>query len=679
MPENIDDVLSDPEFHQQPLADKLNVLRTYPEFSALSPKDQGGLLAHAQQKVVGTTDAINNAQPKDPGLWSTLGHDAAALPGAIVKTAVDVGKYATNPVGAAFDPTNAVNQTAQAQADQFKKAGQDFSKGGVGNIVSGTGHALAGALPLAGPAAAQAGEELGSGQYGAGAAHSLELLAPSALSALGPRAVRIPRTVTNVNNPVEEQALASVAPKVRMTPGQRAGQVGLQSSERNLRNMPGTSTEAEQFYRGAQDDLATEGNARIAQQGQVPGATPQTTNAYGAGQAIQQTLTDRVNALKQYADRLYDSTRQTTARNVKQVQVGTKMVPGPNPLATLTPAGMPRKVPVMSDLESPVALDPIRKQLQPVYDELASNLAPAKQAYSPAFTALKNLMDRKDIVQMNAMDFDRFLGAVKSITRDGSSNILSTQSQRLARQVIAAGENEFQNAISGAGPNVISKLQNARRAVREYHETADFLGDLRSEPGSLYSNLTTGGDRIQNTLNALRSKAPKAVDTVGRTYLGEMMDKATREGGWSRSEGVKADWDRLGPQTKNTLFGPQVTQSMNDFLLAAKRLTPAVGSPTADRLSALVAYGDVGTALAEFVGGTIAGHPVIGAVGAAGTLAKTRLQPAILAKLSFKPAGAELLKQALTVPVNSPAFNNTMGALNAMAKQESGGQANPYR
>jgi hypothetical protein len=665
---DIDDVLADPDFHGLPLGDRLDILkRNYPEFSALNPSDQGRLIAKTQQDAVGTTAAVQQGQPTSGDSFITAwGKRVAAIPSALMATGTgDTGD---------MRPLGIIPSMANAQHEEFDKARNAYSQG---RYVEAAGYGAAGALPIVGPAAAQIGEEIGSGHYGEAGADALMLGAPEAYGRLMPSSVSIPkpalRTVENVNNPVEEAALQSVQGKVRMTPGQRAGQVGLQSAERNLRNMPGTSTEAEQFYRGAQDDLAKEGAARIQQQGQTPGFTPQTTNAYGAGQAVQQALTDRVAALKKYADKLYDSTRQTTARNTQSVQTGTTQGWQSNPAAAMDPSApvtIPVNVPVMATMESPVDLGPIRKQLQPIYDDLSSNLTPVKQQNSPAFTALKNLMDRTDITHMNAMDFDKFLGAMKSITRDGTSPILSTQSQRLARQVISSGEQQFQNAVQSAGPNVLAKLQNARRAVAEYHNTADFLGDLKTEPGALYSNLTTGGDRVQNTLQALHNQAPKALDTVGRTFLGELMDKATRDGGWARSSGVKADWDRLGPESKNLLFGPNVTQNLNDFFLAAKRLDVPEGSPTAGRLAAILSYGDIGTAIAEFATGAALGHPIAGAAGAAGTLFKTRIQPAVLAKLSFRPAGALLLKQAMTVPINSPEFGHVMTALNSMAIED---------
>jgi hypothetical protein len=321
----------------------------------------------------------------------------------------------------------------------------------------------------------------------------------------------------------------------------------------------------------------------------------------------------------------------------------------------------------MSKMETPVNLDTVRAQLKPIFNDLNRTLSTGQKQYSPAWSALQDVMGNGQS-QMPAMDFDKFLSAVKSISRDGNSPLLSTQSQRLAKQVIASGEKSFQDAISDAGPNVADKLNRARTAVKEYYNTSDFLNDLQTEPAALYSNLTAGGDRVADTLKYLKQKSPAATDTVARTFLNEMMDKATREGGWGRSAGVSADWNRMGPQTKALLYGPELTKSLDNFFRAAKTLTPAMGSPTADRLTALASYGDIGAAIGEFAIGASTGHPLIGAAGAAATLARTRAYPALLASLSFKPAGAELLRQAITLPTDSPAFARTMQALTAMAQ-----------
>jgi hypothetical protein len=214
---------------------------------------------------------------------------------------------------------------------------------------------------------------------------------------------------------------------------------------------------------------------------------------------------------------------------------------------------------------------------------------------------------------MNAMDFDKSLSAIKSLARDGQSPYLTSKSQAIAKQVVGAGERQLNQALATAGPDTLSKLQSARRMVAAYHNSADLLEDLNTEPAALYGNLTTGGDRVVNTLQQLQKVAPAESKIVGRTFLEGMIDKATKEGGFARAPGLMADWNRLGPETKTLMFGKQAPE-IDNFMLAAKRLTANMNpSGTAKMAAAFGSYGAAGTALFSL----LMGQPLAaGAVGA---------------------------------------------------------------
>lgn len=658
------EILSDPDFQALPLGEQLKVMRTTdPNFNGLPLKEQGTVIATARQKSL---------EPKPgKGYGETIWEGIKSIPGSLADFAKGVDPTTGKAGGPIQSLMNMAEHHTQGAGEQLAKAGQEFKQG---QVVSPIARAASTVVPF-GPDAAKIGDKIGDGKVAEGLADATMLVGPSVVGPLVsklPKGVRIDRSVKNLNNATEEAAISSVAPNVRMTPGQRAGDTRLQKVESNLRNYPGTSAQAEGYYAGQEADLAAEGNRRVQGQGQTPGSVPLDTNNFGAGQLVESTLKQRINDLKSYADKLYDSTRKTTANNKKFVATGQGVTEYTVPAtpAQLSVGKGPTTIQApftsIDAVETPVALGPIRTQLQSVYADLARNLPEAKRANSPAFRALDELI-QSDIQTMPAMDFDKFLGAVKSIARNGDSPLLTNQSQRIAKQVIRQGEKAFQDAIQGAGPNVLGKLQNARKAVKEYYGTAEFLDDMRSEPAALYKNLVTGGDQVQGTLLHLKQVAPKALDTVGRTFLNNLMEKATNEGGWGRSAGVKADWERMGPETKNLVFGPKTTQALDNFFLAAKRLAVNEGSPTAGRIAAFMSYGDVGTAIAELVTGVATGHPMMGAVGAAGTLYKTRVQPGMLAKVAFQPAGAQLLNRVMTIPTGSMEFAKSMGALNALA------------
>lgn len=165
---SISDVFQNDAFKQLPMPEQLKVARRFPEFSGLPAKEQGTVLA----KVRGYKDP-DDVPEKEAGFLETLGTDL---------------KKAFTSVPSASDSAvvGRVKDLGKASKEQFQKGAASFKSG---DPVSGTGRMAAAALPGIGPAAAQAGEELGQGEYGRAGAHATELLAPfavpEALSAAG--------------------------------------------------------------------------------------------------------------------------------------------------------------------------------------------------------------------------------------------------------------------------------------------------------------------------------------------------------------------------------------------------------------------------------------------------------------------------------------------------------------
>lgn len=136
---------------------------------------------------------------QDRGFLGTLASDVAGIPSAIGQTI--------------FHPIDTLKAMGQAQLGEFSKAKEQF---GQKHYSEAFGHGLAGLLPLAGPAAAQSGEEFGSGQPGAGAAHAFELLAPSA-GRLLPKAAQPGRLLSGPLRTAAEKTYAQV-----LAPGTKA-------------------------------------------------------------------------------------------------------------------------------------------------------------------------------------------------------------------------------------------------------------------------------------------------------------------------------------------------------------------------------------------------------------------------------------------------------------------------
>jgi len=84
-PKSPGEILSDPQFQSFPLGDQLKIMRKAdPNFAAMNFKDQGTVIAKSRQKSLGL-DNIGE-KPKDAGFFSTLGHDIASIPGALIAT-----------------------------------------------------------------------------------------------------------------------------------------------------------------------------------------------------------------------------------------------------------------------------------------------------------------------------------------------------------------------------------------------------------------------------------------------------------------------------------------------------------------------------------------------------------------------------------------------------------------
>jgi hypothetical protein len=115
------------------------------------------------------------------------------------------------------DPIGAARGLVQAQGDQFSQGYQQLTGGGgIGDMVSGVGHLAAGALPILGPAAAQAGETIAGGDVAGGIGQATGLLSPFLAKPVARGAVRmLPNAVADIADRGSTARLVDVmAPKV---------------------------------------------------------------------------------------------------------------------------------------------------------------------------------------------------------------------------------------------------------------------------------------------------------------------------------------------------------------------------------------------------------------------------------------------------------------------------------
>lgn len=121
-----------------------------------------------------TADAMAPAAPHDAGFWSGLGSQLASAvdPTPAIKAILSTGGAPTALIKMAYD-------ALQGQVDQGHQAADAWRKG---DRTEATGHAMAAALPLLGPAAANAGEAIGEGRTGEGLGQAVGLVGTTLLA-----------------------------------------------------------------------------------------------------------------------------------------------------------------------------------------------------------------------------------------------------------------------------------------------------------------------------------------------------------------------------------------------------------------------------------------------------------------------------------------------------------------
>ena len=262
--------------------------------------------------------------PDDPGFFHGLWQAVNPFPAAaqlIEGKNPDTGKYG----GPIQGVMNLAGNAVDAAKDQVQKARDAWARG---EHVEAAGHALAAALPIAGPVAANAGEAIGGGRPGEGIGQAvglgLSLEAPRAISSLpaafdavAPAAVRQSlqnalrdSSVAQYSRALAQTTKANKAITAEVVPrlidegvtagslkglaAKTAAQIGsygraIGEAWDNL--PPGTTTEFQPIYDRLQSEIDNTHSIKDASGKPIP-AGPEAERAIGNITKLQQTLTD---------------------------------------------------------------------------------------------------------------------------------------------------------------------------------------------------------------------------------------------------------------------------------------------------------------------------------------------------------------------------------------------------
>ena len=220
-------------------------------------------------------------------------------------------------------------------------------------------------------------------------------------------------------------------------------------------------------------------------------------------------------------------------------------------------------------MQMPVDLRAAKVALRPIYERITRQRPVAEQRASAGLKAIQNILDSPDYLPASVADAD--LSAIKELARtsDGFRNV----SQGVAAQAVKQLHAAVDAAVAKAVPEAVKALAEGRQMTVAKFGARDVLKGVREEPVQAYKQMTYANDAGVNKLREVASLAPAELPKVGRAFMEDLINTATAEGGFARSQGLYTKWQALGPQTKAALFrDPALVQDIDRFFLLAKKI-----------------------------------------------------------------------------------------------------------
>jgi hypothetical protein len=475
---------------------------------------------------------------------------------------------------------NMLKGIGKSHWDQLVRA---YRAGKEGRVSEAIGHATAAIVPILGPVAADTAGRWGSGKIGAAEAvgETAGLLTPFGLkygkealqtgslvptaakvSAAPPLTARLPSIVQN-QSPAERAAVQfgvdhgvpidmATATGNRFVRGAQAisehtTPVGASIAERAKHSQATNLTRVGEELAGRANARIQPGSAHI-----TPGS-PVTPEQAGTG--VRTSVQRAVDKLHTESNTAYDAFRRLAndpahAKTVPSTQTG--RVAGGDAI----------KFSVDERMAMPVDLRAAKAALKPIYDDLVARWPIARQHASPGLKALENLANDADYAP--AVRVEANLSAAKQLARDHGG---------AAKLAVRQLEQAVELAVGRASPQAMQALRTGRAATKAKYEALGILERLSAEPVQVFRQATYAKDAGIDLLRRVETQSgPSALRDVGRAWLEDALSQATQEGSFSHTARLWADWNKLGPQTKQLLFRNKalVTDLTNFFLLAKK-------------------------------------------------------------------------------------------------------------
>lgn len=485
--------------------------------------------------------------------------------------------------------TEDLKNVGAAQIEQFKKAKRDYDAGRWSEAV---GHTIAGALPLMGPAAGAAGEQIGtgdvSGGLGAGGGLVAATVAPGAIAKALPKSIGVP----GLRGPADPVAAAAVAEgRMQGVPLDAATATGrpiVATLQKAVGDSLGGSGTAERFQATQQAALGSTGEWLASRANRGRPMTPET-----AGQGAIDAAGGEMRARGAEADTAYGKLR-----------------------------AIEDKTPIPVDLTGAKAV------LEPIYRTMAvgADVAPLQGMKANAVRALARILEGPDIA--GASEVDSALSDLKSLARDAADTPGASAANRAVAQVHQA----VLQAVAKAGPDALKALDDGRTATKAKvaaQEVRDFLTGNSGEPVQAYGRTVARNDTNIARVREAAKLIPHEMPNIGRAFLDDAMSEATADGGFQHARRVASKWAQLGDETKGLMFKPDHVAALDNFFRLAEKVTENVNPSGSGKIVNIKNFWSA-TNLATF--------PASWA----------------LSKLLYTERGVKLLTEGFRVPVASP-------------------------
>lgn len=583
--------------------------------------------------------------------------DGSAL-GRFVSNAAEMLNPITMITGTAHalaHPVDTAKALIGAQVGEAQKAADAAREGRLSETL---GHGAAALLPLVGPLAAHAGEQIGSGDIAGGLGTTAGLLAPAALGAFAHAAPEAGLTVKPILPVADADALAFAERNAIPVDAATATSNKFVKAAQHLsdRSLAG-SVVANRAGAAQAERLATIGEQLAAK------AHPTPMSAAAAGDLARGAVGEVVGTQNRLAGDAYDTLRALEAASQTDFagEVPAQLPPDrvghftlPKPKATLSDDQLDaflakhggtntapqdwRAAPINTPLPAkplvPMVVDigPVQEAIKPLADQLAAKKAVVGSLMGHEATAaakIDALLNGPQHVPLSVAD--SALSDLKAITRTPKGG-LRTPGQAKAAAVVDQLHQAVGRTAQAAGPEATAALEAGRTATKAKYAAADVLkflsGPNNTKSGATaFRGLTQTGDTAANRLRDVLTQAPQTKPVIARAVLDGLIAHPT-----AGAAKTWADWNKLGARTKALLFTPEHTKDLNDFF-KLRKLIAENPNPS----------GTAHTALSLAQGGLLLAEPVSGA--------SVQLGSGTLSALLHSPRAVKLLTKGFTIPL----------------------------